>query len=205
MDGGGMGSKFISGVAGGIGSKFINGGPLGIDDSIADGGGAYGDATDGGGGGGGCGGCVGSGGLDSISCLYEGGLSNGAIPSIVADGTYPLVFTPVDIASFLSCLANSLIKGERFLTRFSIDLLRVRVRLLRRGLYRLLTGERLDRLLGLRLLRSRDRLLRRSCVQSTRFLRRSTLHFLSTLDRRSPLSRLGLLRRSGLNMGLLRS
>lgn len=92
-----------------------------------------------------------------------GGLSNGAIPSIVAGGTYPLVFAPVDIASFLSCLANSLMKGERFLVRFSTDLLRVRVRLRRRGLYRLLAGERLDRLLGrsvLRLLRSRDRLLR---------------------------------------------
>lgn len=61
-------------------------------------------------------------------------------------------------------------KGERFLARFSGDLLRVRLR--RRGLYRLLTGERLDRLLTgerldrllgrsvLRLLRSRDRLLR---------------------------------------------
>lgn len=41
--------------------------------------------------------------------------------------------------------------------------------------------------------------------RSARFLRRSVLHLLSALDRRSALSRLGLLRRSGLNIGLLRS
>lgn len=107
-----------------------------------------------------------------------GGLNNGAIPSIVAGGTYPLVFLPVDIASFLNCLANSLMKGERFLVRFSTDLLRVRVRLRRRGLYRLLTGERLDRLfVGERL----DRLL--AGERLDRLLERSVLRLLRSRDR----------------------
>jgi len=118
--GGGMGSKFI----GGMGSKFINGGPPAIGNIDAVGGG--------GGGGSGPGWCTYEGAIDGggrgSASLNPDAFNNGAISSIVAGGTYPPVFTPGFIAPSLSCLASSLIKGERFLGRFSNDLLRVRLR-----------------------------------------------------------------------------